>query len=424
MSNSSENATGSCCDDTHADAAIPLQEALNRIFAEIEPVQGSETLPLPDALGRVLDQDVISTIDVPSHTNSAMDGYALAASDLPAAGETVLELVGTSWAGRPYEHNVGNGRCARIMTGAVMPTGTDTVIMQEHVERDDGKITIRAGHKPGQHVRQAGEDIAAGDVAVARGILLRPAQLGVIASVGVSEVTVRRRPKAAFFSTGDELRGVGTTLAAGEIYDSNRYTISGMLRRLGFETVDLGVVPDDREAIEKAFRTAADAGDVVLTSGGVSVGEADYVTETLERIGEVNFWRVAIKPGRPLAFGTVAGTLFFGLPGNPVSVMATFYQIVQPALERLTGVDQVDPAVYVEAVCHSELRKKRGRLEVQRGILDQDADGTYHVRTTGRQGSGVLSSMSMANCFILLPMEQQTVKPGDSVRVQPFRGLA
>jgi len=424
MTNPSSTTAGSGCDDTHADSAIPVHEALARIFAEIEPVQGGETLPLLDALGRILDDDVISTVDVPSHTNSAMDGYAVLASDLPVAGDAVLALVGTSWAGRPYEGSVVSGQCARIMTGASMPDGTDTVIMQEYAEHDGDKVTIRAGHKPGQHVRQAGEDIATGAVAVTRGTLLRPAQLGLIASVGVGEVIVRRRPRAAFFSTGDELRGVGTPLAKGQIYDSNRYTLSAMLARLGFETVDLGVVPDDRDAIEQAFRKAAGAADVVLTSGGVSVGAADYVTETLERIGEVNFWRVAIKPGRPLAFGRVAGTLFFGLPGNPVSVMATFYQIVQPALERLTGIDHVDPTVCVDAICQSELRKKRGRLEVQRGVLETNSEGAYVVRTTGRQGSGVLSSMSLANCFILLPMEQETVRPGDHVRVQPFRGLA
>jgi molybdopterin molybdotransferase len=308
--------------------------------------------------------------------------------------------------------------------GAAMPDGTDTVVMQERVERDSEHATFGTGERPGQHVRQAGEDIAAGDVALTRGTLLRPAHLGLIASVGVGAVQVRRRPRVAFFSTGDELKGIGTTLGKGEIYDSNRYTIHGMLARLGLEPIDLGVVPDDRAAVEDAFRRAAAEGDAIVTSGGVSVGEADFVTETLERIGEVNFWKVAIKPGRPLAFGRVAGTLFFGLPGNPVSVMATFYQIVQPALERLTGNADVDPTLQVEATCESELRKKPGRLEVQRGILRQEPDGGYTVRTTGLQGSGVLSSMGRANCFIILPLEQGRVAAGERVLVQPFRGLA
>jgi molybdopterin molybdotransferase len=417
-------AAGSCCDDTHPDPAIRLDEALARILAEVDPVEGGESVPLKDALGRILDEDVHSMVDVPSHTNSAMDGYALAGAELSAAGEATLTVVGTAWAGRPLDRAVGPGECARIMTGAALPDGTDTVVMQEQVEREGDVARIGPGQRAGQHVRRAGEDIRTGAEVLNRGTLLRPAHLGLIASVGVGEVRVRRRPRVAFFSTGDELRGIGETLGKGEIYDSNRYTIHGMLARAGVEPIDLGVVPDDPEAIEAAFRRAAAEGDAVVTSGGVSVGEADFVTETLERIGEVNFWKVAIKPGRPLAFGRVAGTLFFGLPGNPVSVMATFYQIVQPALERLTGNGDADPVVRVEAVCESELRKKPGRLEVQRGILSRGADGSYSVRTTGRQGSGVLSSMGRANCFIILPLEQGRVMPGERVQVQPFRGLA
>ena len=415
---------GGCCDDPHGDSAIRLDEAVDRILGEIAPVEGSETVALKDALGRILDEDVASRVDVPSNTNSAMDGYALAGAALSADEPVTLSVVGTSWAGRPLERAIGPGECARIMTGAAMPDGTDTVVMQERVERDGDLAVFGTRERPGQHVRQAGEDIAAGDVALTRGTLLRPAHLGLIASVGVGAVQVRRRPRVAFFSTGDELKGIGTTLGKGEIYDSNRYTIHGMLARLGLEPIDLGVVPDDRAAVEDAFRRAAAEGDAIVTSGGVSVGEADFVTETLERIGEVNFWKVAIKPGRPLAFGRVAGTLFFGLPGNPVSVMATFYQIVQPALERLTGNADVDPTLQVEATCESELRKKPGRLEVQRGILRQEPDGGYTVRTTGLQGSGVLSSMGRANCFIILPLEQGRVAAGDRVLVQPFRGLA
>jgi molybdopterin molybdotransferase len=296
--------------------------------------------------------------------------------------------------------------------------------MQEYVEHDGDKVTISAGNKPGQHVRQAGEDIARGDVALTAGMLLRPAQLGVLASIGRAVVCVRRRPRVAFFSTGDELRPVGDRLEKGQIHDSNRYTISGMLERLGIDIVDLGIVPDQREETEQAFRDAAVAADAIITTGGVSVGDADYVTETLEKIGEVNFWKVAIKPGRPLAYGSVQGTPFFGLPGNPVSVMATFYQIVQPMLELLTGIRKPDPPVLIDAVCQSTLRKKPGRLELQRGVLEMEDDGRYVVRSTGRQGSGVLSSMIEANCFIVLPLEQETINPGDTVKVQPFRGLA
>jgi molybdopterin molybdotransferase len=332
-------------------------------------------------------------------------------------------MMGTAWAGRGFDGAVEQGQCVRIMTGAPLPDGADTVIMQEYVERDGDRVTITVGNKPGQHVRQAGEDIAEGDIALTAGALLRPAQLGVLASIGRAEVCVRRRPRVAFFSTGDELRPVGDRLEKGQIHDSNRYTISGMLDRLGIDVVDLGIVPDQREETEQAFRKAAEAADAIITTGGVSVGDADYVTETLEKIGEVDFWKVAIKPGRPLAYGRVQGTPFFGLPGNPVSVMATFYQIVQPMLELLKGIRNADPPVLIDAVCQSTLRKKPGRLELQRGVLEMEDDGRYVVRTTGRQGSGVLSSMIEANCFIVLALEQETTNPGDTVRVQPFRGL-
>ena len=414
-----------CCDDPHVGNALTLSEALDRIGSTISPVEGSESVDLRNALGRILDEDIVSAVNVPGHTNSAMDGYAMRAEDLPGpeSERTSLDMTGTAWAGRGFDGAVEQGQCVRIMTGAPLPDGADTVIMQEYVERDGDKVTITVGNKPGQHVRQAGEDIAEGDIALTAGALLRPAQLGVLASIGRAEVCVRRRPRVAFFSTGDELRPVGDRLEKGQIHDSNRYTISGMLDRLGIDIVDLGIVPDEREATEQAFRKAAEAADAIITTGGVSVGDADYVTETLEKIGEVNFWKVAIKPGRPLAYGRVQGTPFFGLPGNPVSVMATFYQIVQPMLELLTGIRKADPPVLIDAVCQSTLRKKPGRLELQRGVLEMEDDGRYVVRSTGRQGSGVLSSMIEANCFIVLALEQETTNPGDTVRVQPFRGL-
>jgi molybdopterin molybdotransferase len=415
-----------CCDDPHVGNALTLSAALDRISSTITPVEGSESVELRNALGRILDEDVVSEVNVPGHTNSAMDGYAVRADDLPKpeSGQQTLVMIGTAWAGRGFDGKVEKGQCARIMTGAPLPEGADTVVMQEYVEHDGDKVTISAGNKPGQHVRQAGEDIARGDVALTAGMLLRPAQLGVLASIGRAVVCVRRRPRVAFFSTGDELRPVGDRLEKGQIHDSNRYTISGMLERLGIDIVDLGIVPDQREETEQAFRDAAVAADAIITTGGVSVGDADYVTETLEKIGEVNFWKVAIKPGRPLAYGSVQGTPFFGLPGNPVSVMATFYQIVQPMLELLTGIRKPDPPVLIDAVCQSTLRKKPGRLELQRGVLEMEDDGRYVVRSTGRQGSGVLSSMIEANCFIVLPLEQETINPGDTVKVQPFRGLA
>jgi molybdopterin molybdotransferase len=409
-----------CCADGHEGPALKLADALARILAEVQPVSGSETLAVRSALGRVLYADVVSTINVPSHTNSAMDGYALHGAELSAAGETRLEVVGTSAAGRPFSGTVGAGECVRIMTGAPMPAATDTVVMQENVTRDGDTAIIRAGQKPGQHVRQAGEDIAAGNVALRAGTLLLPAQIGILASIGVGEVSVRRRPRVAFFSTGDELRSVGEPLGEGHIYDSNRYTIYGMLTRLGVELLDMGVIRDDRDAVEQAFARAAQEADAIVTSGGVSVGDADYVAETLERAGTVGFWKVAMKPGRPIAFGRIGDALFFGLPGNPNSVMATFYQLVQPALQALAGMPDPAPPLTMPAISASALRKKPGRREFQRGVLSRAADGRLVVHKTGHQGSGVLSSMAAANCFIVLPEDAGPVSEGDEVTVQPF----
>lgn len=409
-----------CCADGHAGPALKLAEALERILAQTRPVAGEEMLAVRSALGRVLAADVVSGMNVPSHTNSAMDGYALDGADLAADGETRLAVVGTAAAGRPYDGEVSAGECVRIMTGASLPPGTDTVVMQENVVREGDTAVIGAGQTAGQHVRQAGEDIAAGEVALAAGTRLMPAELGMIASLGIGEVRVRRRPRVAFFSTGDELRPVGQPLAPGQIYDSNRYTIHGMLTRLGVETIDMGIVPDEREAVERAFANAADLADAVVTSGGVSVGDADYVTETLERTGSVGFWKVAMKPGRPLAFGHIGDALFFGLPGNPVSAMATFYQLVWPALEALAGMPDPGPPLTVSAVAAEPLRKKPGRREFQRGCLDRTEDGRLAVRPAGRQGSGVLSSMGVADCFIVLPEDTGPIAAGDEVAVQPF----
>jgi molybdopterin molybdotransferase len=409
-----------CCADGHEGPALKLSEALSRILAEVQPVSGGETLAVRSALGRVLSADVVSRIDVPSHTNSAMDGYAVIGADLSAGDEIRLEVIGTSAAGRPFHGAVASGQCVRIMTGAPMPTGADTVVMQENVTRNGDAATIAAGQKSGQHVRQAGEDIAAGSVALRAGTLLMPAEIGILGSLGISEVGVRRRPRIAFFSTGDELRSVGEPLGEGQIYDSNRYTIFGMLTRLGVDVLDMGVIRDDRDAVEQAFAKAAAEADAIVTSGGVSVGDADYVAETLERAGTIGFWKVAMKPGRPLAFGRIDDALFFGLPGNPNSVMATFYQLVQPALQALAGMPNPEPPLTMPAISASALRKKPGRREFQRGVLSRSEDGRLIVSKTGHQGSGVLSSMAAANCFIVLPEDSGPVAEGDEVTVQPF----
>ncbi|MEX2481656.1 MAG: gephyrin-like molybdotransferase Glp [Gammaproteobacteria bacterium] len=410
------------CEDDFDNASLDCTEALERILAGLTPVTGHERLHLRAALGRILAADIDSPIDVPQHTNSAMDGYALAADDLPSSGTARFTVAGNAFAGRPYDGGLAPGTCVRIMTGAAMPEGADTVIMQEHARRDGDTIVTDADHKRGQHVRAAGEDLRCGQRVLGRGHVLGAAELGLIASLGIGEVTVHRRVRVAYFSTGDELRSIGETLGRGEIFDSNRYTLFGMLQHAGAEIIDMGVVRDRRDTIEAALREAAAVADVVITSGGVSVGEADYIKEVLGAIGAVGFWKVAMKPGRPLAFGTIGQAHFFGLPGNPVSVMVTFVQFVLPALRKLAGSGE-QQALEIAARTTAPLNKRPGRVEYQRGILSRGADGTLEVTPTGDQGSGILHSMSVADCFIVLPLDSGRVESGAQVVVQPFRGV-
>jgi molybdopterin molybdotransferase len=411
----------SCMDDYDPNS-LPADVALETIKSSLLTINGDEKVAVRSALNRVLAKDIRSSINVPSGVNSAMDGYALSAADIPEQGVKELTVVGTSWAGTPLKQIIKNAECARIMTGGILPAGTDTVIIQESVERHDDRIKIDAETRAGDNVRQAGEDIAIGDLVLAGGTRLTAADLGLLASLGTGEVMIKRKLRVAFFSTGDELRSVGEQLDEGSVYDSNRYTLYGMLTRLNCELLDMGVVKDKREDVEEAFLAAADNADVVITSGGVSVGEADFVKETIEKLGKVEFWKVAMKPGRPLAFGRVKNACFFGLPGNPVSVMVTFYQFVQPALRKLMGENQVD-VITMKVPSASKLKKRPGRLEYQRGIMERDENGLLQVRKTGAQGSGILSSMSQANCFIILPIESSTVMPGEMVDVQPFFGV-
>jgi molybdopterin molybdotransferase len=404
----------------HGTAALSLEEALARIEAALQPIEANERLPLRATLDRILAEDVRAPIDVPGHTNSAMDGYAMRFADLlPREDETTLKCVGDAFAGHPFAGEVQRGECVRIMTGGALPAGADTVVMQEHVTIDGDRVRFRSGYRPGENVRQAGEDLARGALVLAAGKRMRPAELGLLASIGVSEVAVRRRLRVAFFSTGDELRHAGTLLAPGEIYDSNRDSIYGMLARLNVEPIDLGVVRDEPEALRAVFKAAAGQADVVIASGGVSVGAADYVKQILEELGKIDFWQIASKPGRPLAFGELGDATFFGLPGNPVSVMVTFYQVVRPALCYLMGAP-AEPPLKLTARTLSQLHKRPGRREFQRGILETAADGTLTVRSVGQQGSGILSSMSKANCFIVLPETSGSVAEGAMVTVEPF----
>lgn len=408
------------CQDDFDPNSVNIIEAQKKIKSMLHAVSESETIMIRDALDRTLSTDVLSTIDVPAYTNSAMDGYAINGEDLEKMPS--FTLVGIAYAGKPYNGSVKTGECIRIMTGAPVCEGIDTVIMQEHVTVDDKKITINGAQKRGQNIREKGEDLKKGSPAIDAGRRLTASDIGLLSSLGIAKVSVKRKVRVAILSTGDELKDVDESLGAGQIYDSNRYTIYCMLLRLGVEIIDLGIIKDDPEDIKKAFEKAADSADVVITSGGVSVGDADYVKQTLEDLGTVNFWKIAMKPGRPLAVGQIKNAFFFGLPGNPVSAMVTFYQCVQPAIREIMGQTLVaNPSV--EMKCISKLKKRPGRVEFQRGVIITTDNGQKVVKSTGNQGSHVLSSMSEANCFIVLPMECGNVAENSVVEVQPFEGL-
>ncbi|EXI67398.1 MAG: Molybdopterin molybdenumtransferase [Candidatus Accumulibacter adjunctus] len=418
------------CLHGHDPDSLTVEQARAFIHSQLRPRLAGECVALRGALGRVLARDLIAPCNVPAADNSAMDGYALRHADLDDVGTTSLRVVGTALAGRPCAGAVAAGECVRIMTGAVPPAGCDTVVMQEVARVDGERVLIPGGQRKGQNIRLAGEDLALGRPALAAGQLIRPAELGLVASLGFAEISVFRRLRVAFFSTGDELCPIGAPLAEGEVYDSNRYTLFGMLRRLGCDLLDLGVVGDDPQRLAETFRQAAAAADVVISSGGVSVGEADFVKPLMADLGEVLFWKIAMKPGRPLAFGRIGGAAgnadggawVFGLPGNPVAVMVTFYQFVREALYRLMGADPLPLVPLLPAVCEHGLKKAPGRSEYQRGILSHAAGG-WRVRPAAAQGSGILRSMTEANCFIVLGHERGPVAAGDVVEVQPFDGL-
>ena len=403
-------------------STLTTAEARARLLEAVSPIAGREIVPLREALGRVLAADIVAPFDVPAHDNSAMDGYAVRADSLAAAGETRLAVVGSAFAGNAFSGLVGPGQAVRIMTGAVLPQGADTVVVQEVARADGNEVTVPAGQKKGANTRRAGEDLARGQVALAAGKVLGPAELGLVGSLGVAEVTVRRRLKVAFFSTGDEVASIGQALAPGQIYDSNRYTLYGLLRRLGAEVIDLGVVRDRPEDLEAALCEAAGQADAIITSGGVSVGEADFVRDVLARLGEVKFWKLQIKPGRPMAFGRLGDAWLFGLPGNPVAVMVSYTQFALDALLKLAGVSPLPERPLLKVPCSEAIRKQPGRREFLRGQVTE-ADGRWQVRPFPFQGSGVLRSMSEANCFIVLPETGGDVAAGDVADVQLFEGL-
>ncbi len=407
--------------------ALPVDAAQAFIAQLVPRVSTIEHVALRSSLGRVLAHDIVSALNVPSHDNSAMDGYALRGSDLVVSGDTVLNVAGTGFAGQAFAGAVPAGHCVRLMTGAVMPAGLDTVVPQEFTQLEANAVRIPAGVvRTGDNRRLAGEDLARGSAALRAGRLLRPADLGLLASLGQAEVPVFRKLRVAFFSTGDELRSIGEPLDEGCVYDSNRYTLWAMLQRLGCEVLDLGVVRDDPQALRAAFRQAAASADAVITSGGVSVGEADHTKQIMAELGDVLFWRIAMRPGRPMAIGRIANqghaAVLFGLPGNPVAVMVTFYAFVRDALRAMSGASP-EPQPLLRAACTTALRKKPGRTEYQRGIVTRGAGGRWQVTITGSQGSGILSSMSTANGMVVLQHNQGNVAAGDEVDVIPFDGL-
>jgi molybdopterin molybdotransferase len=402
---------------------------VNAFLAElVQPVStdDSQDVFLFDALGRVLAQDVVSPISVPAHNNSAMDGFAFDAAQLQTDQPLSLRVVGTALAGKAWQGKVNAGECLKIMTGAILPDGLDTVVPQEFCQVDSAHdvttVTIPPNIlKAGDNRRLMGEDLMQGQPALKAGQHLTPAALGLVASLGLPDVRVHRRLRVAYFSTGDEVMSLGDAPREGAVYDSNRYTVFGLLTRMGCEVIDMGVVRDDPALLEAAFAKAALEADAIITSGGVSVGEADFTKAMMKKLGDVAFWRIAMRPGRPMAVGRIGKSVLFGLPGNPVAVMVTFLAFVRPALLRMMG-SSAQPAPLLRAKSLEPLRKKAGRTEYQRGFLSSAPDGTLQVRTTGNQGSGVLSSMVQGNGLIVLHHAQGNVAVGDEVDVMMFEG--
>jgi len=404
-----------CCD---APGLMPLEEALEKMLAGIKPIQSTLQLPLADAIGYVLAEDILSPINVPPFDNSAMDGYAVRISEL--AQNQPLPVAGKSFAGQPFEGEWPSMACVRIMTGAQIPQGCDAVIMQEQATvTEDGVTFCQTQVKPNNNIRPVGDDIRQGDIVLNKGARLTARDIPMIATLGVSNVTVFRKPKVAFFSTGDELKPLGTELKAGEIYDSNRYGIKPLIINFGCEAIDLGIIPDCPKTLKETFEKAQSLADVVVTSGGVSVGEADFTKDILDEVGQIGFWKLAIKPGKPFAFGALGDAWFCGLPGNPVSAVLTMYVLVQPMLAKLGGHSQWKAPESIPAITRTAFKKGPGRTDFQRGIYTIE-NGQFVVETTGNQSSGAFRSMSLANCFVVLERERGNVEVGETVNIQLF----
>lgn len=404
-----------CCD---APGLMPIEEAMEQMLSPIKPIQTTLQLPLAEAIGYVLAEDILSPIFVPPFDNSAMDGYAIRIADLNKSN--VLPLAGKSFAGQPFEGEWPKGTCVRIMTGAQIPEGCDAVIMQENTEQTEQGVKFnQTDVKPQNNIRPTGDDIRKDDVVLPKGARLTARDIPMIATLGISHVTVVRKPRVAFFSTGDELKPLGEPLEAGQIYDSNRYGIKPLIENFGCEPVDLGIIPDCPEELKATFEKAQTLADVVVTSGGVSVGEADYTKDILEELGQIGFWKLAIKPGKPFAFGKLSTAWFCGLPGNPVSAVLTMYVLVQPMLAKLAGHTEWNAPESIPATTRTAFKKAPGRTDYQRGVYTIE-DGKFVVETTGNQSSGAFRSMSLANCFVVLERERGRVEVGETVNIQLF----
>jgi molybdopterin molybdotransferase len=400
------------CVITEKKPLLTVEEAQQRIHDAILPLTENVCVPLKQAFGRVLAETVFAAIDLPSARNSAMDGYAFASENFA----TTLTNVGISWAGKPFEGELKSGECVRIFTGAVLPENADSVVMQEHVTVEDSQIHFPDDVKLKKNVREIGEDVRVGDVLCHAGKTITAFDLGLLSASGVESVSIIRPLKIVYFSTGDELMPLGEPLTRGKIYDSNRYSLHGLLQNSCYDVTDGGVIPDDKAELKRTLTQAANDFDVIITTGGASVGDADFVKEVLAECGDVNFWKIAIKPGKPLAFGKIGACYFFGLPGNPIAVTTTFDIIVKPALVRLSGAKFIKPWQF-KAICTTPLKKSRGRQEYQRGILQQSESGEFYVASTGQQGSHILSTAILANCYIIMPNNCTDVEVGETVTV-------
>ncbi len=413
----------SSCSDIFESGLIPIDHALAKILSRVTAITDYDCVNIENARGRTLFEAVASPFNVPPHNNAAVDGYGIHSSDIPEYGNKQLTIIDKVFAGSSYVKPLQPGQCIRIMTGAAIPAGVDSVVMQEHAEVHDNFIVIDSQHRSGENIRLAGEDLQQEKIILQPGKYLTAPDIGLLASMGIAEIKVKRKLRVAIASTGDEIYAIGEQLGNNGIYDSNRYSLQAALDRADIEIINLGILADNPETLLQQFNEAQQIADVIISSGGVSVGDADHTKTALQSSGQIDFWKLAIKPGRPMAFGHLGNSLFFGLPGNPVAVMVTFYLFVKPAMEKMLGLTDkpIAPTLIVKST--ENIRKKPGRTEIVRGILYQNNVGEWLVKTTGNQGSGILRSMSLANAFIILEHNRSHVASGDTVTVQPFSGF-